>query len=435
MTILTDIRHTAPSDALSRGVLAAVSGGADSTALLRILADTGVPMLAVHCNFSLRGEESDRDEAFVRRLCLDLGVELHVERFDTLARCRATGESVEMACRALRYDLFRRLIAERGLARIAVAHNADDNAETMLLNLFRGTGLAGLCAMREDNGEIWRPLIGVTRSEILAYLASIGQDYVTDSSNLSTDYRRNFIRLEVLPLIRSRWPAITDTLWRTRRNLEDALNVYRQAISRELAEPDCLSLEGAGRTGSVRSAVFEFLNGTGATADTIERIARHAESRLSGEPHRHREWMAGERRVVMERDAIRILPPDGSHAEPVPEWTQLEPTAENIALAFGNSDPYTAYLPSGPDSYTVRPPRPGERLRLFGGGSVKISKAMKDAGLSASEKERLRILTRTDTDAPIWAIGLRRGATDLIDRNTSEPFWRVRMLIQPSESP
>lgn len=435
MNILTDIRHTAPSDALSRGVLAAVSGGADSTALLRILAGAGVPMLAVHCNFGLRGEESDRDEAFVRRLCSDLGVELHVESFDTTARCRATGESVEMACRALRYDLFRRLVAERGLGRIAVAHNADDNAETMLLNLFRGTGLAGLCAMRADNGEIWRPLIGVTRSEILAYLASIVQDYVTDSSNLSTDYRRNFIRLEVLPLIRSRWPAISDTLGRTRRNLDDALNVYRQAISRELAEPDCLSLEGAGRTGSVRSAVFEFLNGTSATADTIERIARHAESRLGGEPHRHREWMAGERRVVMERDAIRIIPPDGSHAEPVPEWTQLEPTAENIALAFGNSDPYTAYLPSGPDSYTVRPPRPGERLRLFGGGSVKISKAMKDAGLSASEKERLRILARTDTDAPIWAIGLRRGATDLIDRNTSEPFWRVRMLIQPSESP
>lgn len=432
MNILTDIRSSVPADAMSRGVLAAVSGGADSTALLRLLSDAGIPVIAVHCNFGLRGAESDRDETFVRRLCKDIGVELHVERCDTLARCRATGESVEMACRSLRYDLFRRLVAGRGLARIAVAHNADDNAETMLLNLFRGTGLAGLCAMREDNGEIWRPLIGVQRTEILGYLASIGQEYVTDSSNLSTDYLRNFIRLEVLPLIRGRWPAVTETLGRTRRNLEDALNVYRQAISLELAEPGCMSFEGAGRTGSVRSAVFEFLNGTGATADTIDSITRHILARLHGEPHRHREWSTGKQRIVMERDTLRILHIESDTPTPSMEWTHLDSTRTNLTQALGNSDPFIAYLPDGPECYNVRKPRPGERLKLFGGGSVKISKAMKDAGLSTAEKEGLRVLVRTDTDTPVWAIGLRRGATDLIEPDTSEPFWQVRMLIQPT---
>ena len=162
----------------SENVLVALSGGADSTALLLSLRELGYPVRAFHLNHCLRGAESDRDEAFCRRLCEKLGVELTVERVDIAA---AAGDSaVEETARRIRYA---RLEHAAHGAKIAVAHNADDNLETMLFHLVRGTGAKGLTGIPPVRGRIIRPLIAVERSEIEAFLRERGQDFVTDSTN------------------------------------------------------------------------------------------------------------------------------------------------------------------------------------------------------------------------------------------------------------
>jgi len=156
-------------------VLAGVSGGADSVALLLALrSDPHMELTAVHCNFHLRGEESDRDMLFVEQLSGRLGVPLVTVHFDVPEYIRRNGVSVEMACRDLRYAEFRRIMSQVGAGRIAVAHNADDNAETLLLNLMRGAGVAGLRGMRPDTGEVIRPLLSLSRADIERYLDAKG---------------------------------------------------------------------------------------------------------------------------------------------------------------------------------------------------------------------------------------------------------------------
>ena len=180
-------------------VLVALSGGADSVALLRALLALGYPVHAFHLNHCLRGAESDRDEAFCRALCERLGVPLTVERIDVGAQAAQTGEGVEAAARRIRYA---RLAAAAQGTKTATAHTADDNLETMLFHLARGTGPKGLAGIPPVRGDIIRPLIGVERAQVEAYLAELGQDFVTDSTNRSDDYTRNRIRHEIVPVLR-----------------------------------------------------------------------------------------------------------------------------------------------------------------------------------------------------------------------------------------
>ena len=208
--------------AQTQGLFCALSGGADSVALLLVLQELRVPVTALHCNFHLRGEESHRDEAFVRRLCQERDVPLEVEHFDTLAEARRTGESVEMAARRLRYTWF-----SQHSRPTAVAHHADDNIETLLLNLIRGTGIRGLTGMRFDNGaNILRPLLAVNRSDILHYLAQQEQSFVDDSTNADTTYRRNFVRHRLLPLLQELNPSVRKGLLQTQQHLQAAEAVY-----------------------------------------------------------------------------------------------------------------------------------------------------------------------------------------------------------------
>ena len=167
-------------------VMVALSGGADSVSLLRVLVDLGYECCALHCNFHLRGDESDRDEAFVTGLCAGLGIACHVKHFDTAGYAQAKRLSIEMAAREQRYQWFDECIASGQGTVVAVAHNADDNVETLLINLTRGCGLHGLTGIPYKNRHIVRPLLDAGRDEITAYLGHIGQDYVTDSTNLST---------------------------------------------------------------------------------------------------------------------------------------------------------------------------------------------------------------------------------------------------------
>ena len=179
--------------------LIALSGGADSVALLLLLKNAGFNVHAAHCNFHLRGVESDRDEAFCEQLCAVENVPFHRAHFDTRAYAELHKVSIEMAARELRYRWFEQLREDIGAAGICVAHHRDDSVETVILNMVRGTGVHGLTGIRPRNGYILRPLLCVSRAEIEDYLTKKGQKYVTDSTNLEDEATRNKVRHHIIP--------------------------------------------------------------------------------------------------------------------------------------------------------------------------------------------------------------------------------------------
>ena len=185
-------------------LLVALSGGADSVALLHFLHslkdEYNLRIEALHLNHNLRGDESRRDEAFVRQFCADLNIPLTTESCDVAKAAKEAGESIELCARRLRYDFFFRHAAAKD-AKVATAHNMEDNAETVLLNLIRGTALRGLCGIPPVREVIIRPLIAIPRKEIEDYCAAHRLHYVTDSTNACSDYTRNRIRHGILPLL------------------------------------------------------------------------------------------------------------------------------------------------------------------------------------------------------------------------------------------
>ncbi len=181
-------------------VLLAVSGGVDSAVMASLFAGTELCDFAVaHMNFSLRGEESDGDEAFVRQWCLKNGVRFFNRKVETAKYASGKGISIEMAARELRYEWFNELADAAGFDFIAVAHNLNDSVETMYLNLLRGTGLRGLCGIRPVNGRIIRPMLSFSRKEILAYATASGVAFRIDSTNAESEFSRNRLRNEVFP--------------------------------------------------------------------------------------------------------------------------------------------------------------------------------------------------------------------------------------------
>lgn len=222
--------------------LVALSGGADSVALLLILQQLGYRLEAVHCNFHLRGEESDRDERFVCELCEKKNIPVHLIHFDTEEYAKLHQVSIEMAARELRYRYFEQLRTDIGASTVCVAHHRDDSVETVILNLARGTGLDGLCGIRPRNGRIVRPLLCVSRSEIEQFLGSIGQPYVTDSTNLKADVLRNKVRLNVLPLLRDLNPSVDQHIADAALRMQEVRKIYDSSVENQL---DSIFKDGA----------------------------------------------------------------------------------------------------------------------------------------------------------------------------------------------
>ena len=194
-------------------VLCACSGGADSVCLLHLLCTMeGVSVACAHFNHRLRGAESDRDEAFVKAFCAELGIPCVVGSGDVAAFAAERGLGIEEAAREMRYAFLERTAAERDCGAIATAHNADDNAETVLMNLIRGSGLKGLCGIPPVRGRIIRPLLRLRRRDISAYLDENGLDHMEDSSNAGDDYARNRIRHRVLPLLQAENSAAVENI-------------------------------------------------------------------------------------------------------------------------------------------------------------------------------------------------------------------------------
>ena len=201
-------------DTRSASFLLAVSGGMDSMCMADMfLNEVGADSFAVaHCNFHLRGAESDGDEALVKAWADSNGVRMHRVDFDTVTYAREQGQSIEMAARELRYGWFGQLCDEFGYDVVVVAHNANDNAETLMLNLLRGTGLNGLHGMATVSGNIFRPLLEVTRKQIEGYVLAHRVPYRDDSTNFESEYKRNKIRNEVFPVFEKVNPSFVKTL-------------------------------------------------------------------------------------------------------------------------------------------------------------------------------------------------------------------------------
>ncbi len=211
-------------------VVVGISGGADSVALLHILVSLGYKCIAAHCNFNLRGDESFRDEQFTIDFTKRLQVPLCKISFETNKYAQENRLSVEMAARELRYRWFEELLNTYDADAVAVAHHRDDSVETLLINLTRGSGIAGLTGIKPKNGKVVRPLLCVSREDIFSYIEENGLEYVTDSSNSSDIYTRNFIRLKVIPLLEEINPSVKASMARTANHLYDASLIYNHSI-------------------------------------------------------------------------------------------------------------------------------------------------------------------------------------------------------------
>lgn len=290
-------------------VVVGVSGGADSTALLLALVATGVRVHPLHCNFHLRGEESMRDQRAVEKLCSSLELPLRVVDFDVDGyRAQHPGTSVEMACRDLRYDVFDEEVLQTGAQRVAVAHNADDNAETLLLNLFRGSGVTGLRGMLPDTGRVVRPLLSVSRSEIEAYLEENKVEYVVDSSNLSSDYRRNFIRNEIFTLIEREWKGVKGAMRTTLENLrseEQMLGWCESVLLDTLEDPDFLPMQNIFDAPDRFWLISKFAFRHGATRDVAVEILDVFEKKGGTQLIVGKSWKAANGRLRFEMKGLR----------------------------------------------------------------------------------------------------------------------------------
>lgn len=221
--------------------LAAVSGGVDSSVLCELCKQAGLKFSIAHCNFQLRGEESERDEKFVRSLGEKYGVEVFVKRFDTGKYANDNKISIQEAARELRYDWFVQLKNENSFSFTLLAHHADDNIETMLMNFFRGTGLHGLTAMPDENRDdkfFLRPLLDVRRKEIVEFAEQNNLQWVEDSSNASSKYTRNFFRNELLPAIKKVYPQVEENLLDNIKRLKSANALYQISVE-ELKKKVC----------------------------------------------------------------------------------------------------------------------------------------------------------------------------------------------------
>ena len=211
-------------------ILLAVSGGVDSMVMLDLFMLSNYNFAIAHCNFHLRGEESIRDEYFVRKFAQDNNIEIYVQEFDTYSYMEKEKKSLEMSARDLRYDWFNKIISENNFSYLATAHHSDDSAETFIINLLRGTGIAGLHGILPKSGNIIRPLLFASRRNIKDYAAKHDIAFVEDSTNKDNKFTRNKIRNELVPILREISPNFDTIIKKNIERLRETELVFRQIV-------------------------------------------------------------------------------------------------------------------------------------------------------------------------------------------------------------
>ena len=399
-------------------VIVGLSGGADSTALTLILHDLGYKVICAHCNFHLRGEESDRDAIHAREIANILGLEFLSIDWDVDSYCLKNKVSVEEACRQLRYDWFSKLLIEKQAQKIAVGHNLNDNTETFLFNLQRGTGIAGLIGIpAANNRNVIRPLLCLRRNEIEQFLHQRDASFVTDSTNLQSIYSRNKIRNILLPTFRSQFPNVDNGILKTISHLAEVDEAYRQFLTEKKAKysdsaGNILLHTLVSREPLAELMLYEWLKDDGFTRSQSKDITSSYQS--SGA-----KFTSSKSRYIIDRGILTKLSDVATPLDLDAHFSiDLFPRQSFEPVNSPDVTYYDRSLLDGDPLY-VKFWEKGDRLRPFGmSGSKKLSDIFNDAKISAAKKTSVPLLCKGDKI--IWIAGLRRSIYYPVTETTTE---------------
>ncbi len=427
-------------------LLVAVSGGADSVVLADLLDKIGIDFGIAHCNFQLRGEESDGDEFFVRVLAGKYGKPFYRTGFNTREVAAEEGISIEMAARNLRYRWFEQIRVEEGYTAIAVAHHRDDVLETAILNLLRGTGIRGLSGIKNRSGNVIRPLLFASRKAVVQYALTRQLAYREDSSNTDTSIIRNKIRHDIFSLFEQINPSFRKSMATTIRHLNEVEQVFlketecaREVFCQATDEGVNISIERLKSYQPVSTYLFEALRPYGFNPAVVDEMVAH----LNGESgkiyysHTHRAVKDRNRLIVLRRDEAEkphyYYIDEGSDqvADPLP----LKISVVNRTADFKiPADPMIACIDYDKVSFPliVRKWEQGEYFRPLGmQGYKKLSDFFIDEKLSIPEKEKTWILS--NGKQVVWVIGRRLDDRYKITDTTKKIVIVEKQLAMNSE--
>ena len=405
------LRHELLNPYDERPVVVGVSGGADSVALLHTLQKLGYSVIAAHCNYGLRDAESDGDEAYVRDLCSHKDIALEVLKADVAARMSHDGSSMEMACRDIRYEWFETLRCRYDAQAVAVAHHMDDKAETVMLNLLRGTGIRGLASMkwRREPGII-RPLLNLSRDEIKDFLTEEGIGWREDSSNAINDVKRNKLRNIILPRLYEEFTDAKANICATSQHIDEYSGVISDVCSKKREEyvaadgsVDLLKLADAEPYAPL--LLWEWFGPQGMTRDMADKIMAFRGNSGS----RYGSWHIdhGILQVMTPcdcSDAGHIIATDNLDEMPfemeiITDRHHFHPQRD-ASVAYFDAD-----ILAGNPRWTLRGWREGDRVRPFGlKGTKLVSDIFANKKMGRGDKQSARILLRDDTI--IWIPGI-----------------------------
>ncbi|MAL60010.1 MAG: tRNA lysidine(34) synthetase TilS [Flavobacteriaceae bacterium] len=395
-------------------LLVACSGGLDSVVLAHILRELGFKIGLAHCNFYLRGNESDEDEAFVIDLAEKWNVPVFTETFNTKEYAATHKLSTQMAARELRYAWFEELLKDFKYDYILTAHHADDNLETFLINLSRGTGLRGLTGITEQNDKIIRPLLPFSREEIFNFAKKEKLFWREDSSNASSDYLRNELRHEVIPPFKKATKGLLKSLQKTQRNLQqtealvsDYLVLVRNLVMEETSQGFEISIVKLKELPNPDALLYELLSPFQFTAWEDISGLLHAQS--------GKQVLASNYRVIKDREVL-IITKIPSEEKKVSKFISENETQIDSPLKMsffptdkmGYIDTNTVYVDASKISYplVLRRWEEGDVFQPFGmKGKKKLSKFFKDEKLSLASKEQIWILL--SNNQIVWVVGYR----------------------------
>ena len=416
-------------------ILLTVSGGVDSMVLMSLCVNCGYHVGIAHCNFQLRGAESDEDEILVQEAARRYGIECHNKRFDTTGEMELTGESMEMAARRLRYEWFNSLCEKYGYTVIAIAHHVDDSIETFFINMLRGTGLRGLTGINNQVGRVVRPLLFATRKQILEYAIRKHIHFREDSSNRSTKYLRNKIRLGLIPRIKEIAPHFTPTMESNIQRLTQAqrfIDYAMEGIYKQIVEVagDIITLH-TNRIEHIETKdfiIYEILSSHFAfRGDTVNRLCQALKAATSGKRFYSRSHVA-----YTDRGKIVISPiePDDV-CEVEIQQGQRRAYFSNYVLHFElcNIDDIAslqqpenvALLDAEKLSFplTLRRWQEGDQFVPFGmTGRKKVSDYLIDSKVSMAEKSRQFVLL--SGGEIVWLVGRRISDTARLTRHSEQ---------------